>query len=122
MFTGAVVNGTCIDCNGENFRPYSEGGVSICAFDKTGQEVAAMAFKQKNGCSYPDSIKFVLQRTCVSQSKNNPFSINLIYSATYCGEEKTVIAGGGGTYTSEADGKYSTVINPYNKWKYIVKP
>lgn len=124
MFTGAVVNGSCIDCNGENFRPYSEGGVSFCVFDKRGREVAAMAFKRNPGaiaCKYPSTITFELKRTCVAQSGTRPFFINLVYATRYCGVEKTVIAAGGGSYKEKGDG-YVAVVDPATKWEYIVQP
>ena len=121
MFTGAVVNGVCIDCNGDDFRPYSEGGVSFCVFDKRGREVTAMAFPKKSGCAYPSSIKYELMRTCVSQSKHFPFLINLVYSATYCGETKTIIAAGGGSYKSKSDGNYQAIVDPASKWEYIIQ-
>jgi len=119
LFTPVVKNGVCIDCNGDNFRPYSEGGMRFCSFDRRGRKVAAMAFKKKSGCSYPGSIKFTLDRTCLLQSGTKPFYINLIYSAKYCGEEKTVIASGGGFYKGPKD---RARMNPGEQWRYIIKP
>lgn len=118
LFTATVKNGVCIDCNSENFRPYSEGGVRFCSFDLRGREVASMAFKKKSGCPYPGSIKFTLKRTCLNQSRNLPFFINLVYSAKYCGETKTVIASGGGYYEGPND---KAMMDSESKWKYIVK-
>jgi hypothetical protein len=117
-FTAAVVDGTCIDCNGEHFRPYSEGKTSFCVFNAIGRSVAAMAFKAKSGCSYPKSVKLTLTRTCLNQAKTYPYTMNLVYSAEYCGEKKIVIAAGGGSYNN----KGKAVPNALDKWEYIVKP
>ncbi|KAH7617391.1 hypothetical protein NADE_007169 [Nannochloris sp. 'desiccata'] len=117
LFTATVKDGVCIDCNSRNFRPYFEGGTRFCSFDLRGRGVAAMAFEKKSGCAYPGSIKFTLKRTCLAQSRNLPFSVNLVYSAEYCGEKRTVIASGGGYYKGS-----DAVIDPANKWKYIVQP
>jgi hypothetical protein len=117
-FNAAVVDGTCIDCNGDFFRPYSEGGTSFCVFNKIGRDVAAMAFKKKSGCAYPGSVKLTLQKTCLTQSGILPYFINIVYSAKYCGETKTVIASGGGKYND----KGKAIPDDASKWQYIIKP
>ncbi len=116
VFNAAVQNGVCIDCNGPDFRPLTDGKIEFCSFDAVGRRVAANAFKPKAGCDYPGSITYELDRFCVSQKSNLPYYVYLVYKVTYCGQTKLVAAIGGGRYSPTA------AINDVSEWSYAVKP
>ena len=115
-YNAAIQNGVCIDCNGPDFRPLTDGKINFCSFDAVGRQVAANAFTAKAGCDYPGSITYRLDRACVSQKSNLPYFIYLVYQVTYCGQTKMVAASGGGVYSPKP------AINAINEWTYAVRP
>ena len=40
-YNAAIQNGVCIDCNGPDFRPLTDGKINFCSFDAVGRKMVA---------------------------------------------------------------------------------